>query len=48
MEGLASVQFSYVKRPINLESHMYKVTKIERTLTLLCIFNVCHFVTTRF
>ena len=31
-EGLVSVRFLYIKRPIILESHMYKVTKIECTL----------------
>ena len=25
IEGLVSVQFSYIKRPISVESHMYKV-----------------------
>ena len=26
MKGLASVFFFYINRPINVESHMYKVT----------------------
>ena len=36
-EGLVSVPFLYIKRPINLESHMYKVTKLECTLTTFSV-----------
>ena len=27
MKGLASLHFLYIKRPFNVESHVYKVTK---------------------
>ena len=30
--------FFYIKRPINIESHMYEVSKMERTLYILPIF----------
>ena len=44
MKGLVSIRgFFYIKRHINAESYMYKVTKIEHTLvhifsSLLCMY----------